>query len=67
MKRYTIQTGKHRYSEVASDPSAAVVGAFTRKAPKDPGILTRCKSKGEPWQYISTEAMLRDAGYTIRS
>lgn len=66
MKRYTIQTGKHRYSEIAADEYAAVVAAFRRRAPKNPGILTRFKSQGETWTYISTAAMLRNSGYIVR-
>lgn len=66
MKRYTIQTGDYKTEQVADDIEAAVVAAFKRRAPKNPGMLTRAKASGVSWHYISTEAMLRKAGYTVR-
>lgn len=62
---YTIQTGDYKATQAASDMTAAVIAAFKRRAPKEPSLLTRAKRRGGKWEYISTEEMLRQAGYTV--
>jgi hypothetical protein len=64
--RYYIESGNQRWQQVGEDLTDAVVKAFKRKAPKKPGLLTRCRRTGEPWQYIDTTSMLKESGYKVK-
>jgi hypothetical protein len=63
--RYYIETGAQRWQQLADDHTDAVVRAFKRRPPNVASILTRCKRAGKKWEYISTAAMLKDAGYKV--
>ena len=65
-QRFIIMTGDYRAEQVAPNLTAAVIAAFKRRAPKNPGLLTRAKIEWRGrWEYISTEAMLKQAGYKV--
>ena len=67
MTRYIIQTGDYTTEQVAANLTDAVIAAFKRRAPKEPSLLTRARSLRGRWNYISTEAMLKQAGYKVRT
>ena len=67
MKRYQVQTGDYKTEEVAPSLEGAVIAAFCRSAPKEPSLLTRARARGEPWQYIATDVMLKKAGYKVHT
>lgn len=64
---YQIETGDYKARQNGPNLTAAVIAAFKRRAPKNPSLLTRARGSREPWQYISSEAMLKRAGYPVRS
>lgn len=70
-QRFIIMTGDYRAQEVARNMTQAVVAAFKRRAPKNPGLLTRCRTslRGHTpvWNYYSTEALLKRAGYKVNA
>lgn len=64
---FSIETGGYRARQEGKTMAAAVAAAFKRRAPKNPGALTRARALDRPWEYISTAAMLERAGYAVKA
>lgn len=64
---FRIETGDYKARQEGKNMSAAVAAAFKRRAPKNPGTLTRARAMDRPWEYISTAAMLERAGYAVKA
>ena len=71
MTRYVIETGGERWHQfIKSAPSdrtasRAIIDAFKRKAPKNPGVIISVKTKARPQMFYATIKYLRLAGYRI--
>jgi hypothetical protein len=64
-KLYRIETGDYVAEAIGEDMQAAIVAAFKKRPPDNPGLVTGAITEGEDWLYIPTEEMLRRAGYDV--
>lgn len=66
---YEIQTGGEKWDQQAKSMEDAIIAAFQRQPPEDPGTMTRIREwRGETrgkWHYVSTVAMLQAAGFSV--
>lgn len=69
MKRWKIRTGDYKSNtahKANMNAMTAAVLAFEKRPPKEAGMLTECVHPEGVAFYVSTEQVLKLAGYSIR-
>lgn len=63
-KNAEVLCGDFHWRGRAVDLDDAIIGAFSKRLPRNPSLLLRAHIEGRPWEYIDFKSALRIAGYT---